>query len=112
MKRLLLFTFFIAFIAAASPMAAQSDRMSHPVATARIVGVDGKAELTFDEALTQAFTVNVLDLTGKLLYTLRHDNSEACISVDLPVENLRKGIYMVQISSADGKTKTLKLQRN
>jgi len=112
MKRLLLFTLFIALLAAANPMAAQADRMSHPVATAKIVGVDGKAELTFDEAMTQSFTVNVLDLTGKLLHTLRHDNSEPCVSVDLPVESLRKGIYMVQISSADGKMKTLKLQRN
>ncbi len=112
MKRLLLFTFLITMIAAVNPLSAQSDRMSHPVATAKIIGIDGKAELTFDEALTQSFTVNVLDLTGKLLHTLRHDNSEPCISVDLPVENLRKGIYMVQITSADGKTKTLKLQRN
>lgn len=112
MKRLLLFTFFIAILSAGSTLSAQSDRLTHPVNTAKIVGVDGKAELMFDEALTQSFTVNVLDLTGKLLYSLKHDNSEPCISVALPVENLRRGIYMVQISSADGKMKTLKLQRN
>lgn len=108
MKRLLLIIFSIAMIAAANPLSAQV----HPVNTAKIVGIDGRAELMFDEPMTQAFTVNVLDLTGKLLFSLRHDNSEACISVDLPVENLRKGIYMVQVSSADGKVKTLKLQRN
>lgn len=111
MKRLLLFTLLIALMGFASPLAAQ-DKVQHPITTAKIVGIDGRAELMFDEPLTQSFTVNILELTGKLLFTLRHDNSEACLSVDLPVENLRRGIYMVQISSADGKTKTLKLQRN
>jgi hypothetical protein len=37
---------------------------------------------------------------------------DPCDSVQLPIENLRKGIYMVQVVSASGKTKTLKLQRN
>lgn len=112
MKRLLLLIFLFAFAAGLTTATAQADRLSHPVSTAKIVGVDGKAELMFDEVVTQSFTVNVLDLTGKLLFSLKHDNSEPCISVDLPVENLRKGIYMVQVSSADGKMKTLKLQRN
>jgi methionine-rich copper-binding protein CopC len=89
------------------------DRVSHPVSTARIAGVDGRTELVFEDAITDAFTVNILDLTGKIVFTQRHAyTAEGCGSVELPVENLRKGIYMVQVMSADGKTKTLKLQRN
>lgn len=89
------------------------DRVTHPVSTARITGMDGRAELVFEEAITDPFTVQVLDLTGKVVFTQRYAaSSEGCEAVELPVENLRKGIYMVQVMSADGKTKTLKLQRN
>ena len=112
MKRILLLA-FASLLLSSTNMVAQSDRMQHPISSARIVGVDGKAELVFDEALSDAFTVSVFDLTGKVMFTLRHDTTdEACESVELPVENLRKGIYMVQVIGGDGKTKTLKLQRN
>ncbi len=89
------------------------DRMTHPVSTARITGMEGRTELVFEEPITDSFTINVLDLTGKVVFTQRHaSSSEGCSGVELPVENLRKGIYMVQVMGADGKTKTLKLQRN
>jgi methionine-rich copper-binding protein CopC len=89
------------------------DRVTHPVSTARIVGMDGRTELVFEEAITESFTINILDLTGKTVFSQRHQvTSDGCQGVELPVENLRKGIYMVQVMSADGKTKTLKLQRN
>jgi hypothetical protein len=32
--------------------------------------------------------------------------------MELPLENLKKGIYMVLITGESGKTKTLKVQRN
>jgi hypothetical protein len=89
------------------------DRVTHPVSTAHITGMDGRTELVFEESITESFTINVLDLTGKIVFTQRHTaSSEGCNGVELPVENLRKGIYMVQVMSANGKTKTLKLQRN
>ncbi|MFN0031401.1 MAG: T9SS type A sorting domain-containing protein [Flavobacteriales bacterium] len=85
----------------------------NPVASARIVGTDGKAELVFEEALTENFTVEVIDLTGESMFMLKLNcEKEPCSSVVLPIESLRKGIYMVQVVSAGGKTKTLKLQRN
>jgi len=110
MKRIILLTFTALLFNLV--MIAQSG-ITHPISTAHIAGVDGKAELIFDEALTDGFTVTVLDLTGKAMFTLRHSsNEEACESIELPVANLRRGIYMVQVIGADGKTKTLKLQRN
>jgi methionine-rich copper-binding protein CopC len=111
MKRILLLTFATLLFSSLTVLA--QDRVQHPVSSARIVGVDGKTELLFDEAIHDSFTVSVLDLTGKSMFMLKHNaNDEACESVPLPVENLRKGIYMVQVIGADGKTKTLKLQRN
>lgn len=108
MKRLLLITFSALLISLAS-----SAQSINTVASARIIGVDGKAELVFEEALTENFTVDVIDLTGNVMFTLKLNcEKEPCASVLLPIENLRKGIYMVQVVSASGKTKTLKLQRN
>ena len=111
MKRILLL--LIATLLITGFTASAQDRVTHPVSTARIIGMDGRTELVFEESLTEAFTVQVLDLTGKVVFTQRHAATvEGCEGVELPVENLRKGIYMVQVMSADGKTKTLKLQRN
>lgn len=93
--------------------AQSQDRMTHPISSARIVGLDGKAELIFEEAMEESFKITVLDLTGKSVFSQQHSATEGgCSSVEIPVENLRKGIYMVQVVGADGKTKTLKLQRN
>jgi len=111
MKRHLLT--FIAALFLFSFSAQSQDRLSHPISSARIVGIEGKAELIFDEAIEESFTVTVLDLTGKSIFVQQHSSTEGgCSSVEIPVENLRKGIYMVQVVGADGKTKTLKLQRN
>jgi methionine-rich copper-binding protein CopC len=111
MKRILLLT-FTALLMSCIQVAAQ-ERMQHPVSTAHIVGMDGRTELVFDEPLADSFTINVLDLTGKSMFTQFHPASEdGCTTIEIPVENLRKGIYMVQVMSGDGKTKTLKLQRN
>ena len=85
----------------------------HPIASARIAGVDGRVELVFDEAVSDAFTISVMDLTGKVIFSQSHQSSsDPCQFVEIPVENLKRGIYMVRVSGVDGKTKTLKLQRN
>jgi methionine-rich copper-binding protein CopC len=88
-------------------------QQSNPMSSAHIVGLDGKAELTFDETITENFTIDIIDLTGTIMATVKiNAEKDPCDSVQLPIENLRKGIYMVQVVSASGKTKTLKLQRN
>lgn len=111
MKRILLLT-FVTLLMFSVPAVAQ-ERTQHPISTARIAGVDGKAELVFDDPYSDSFTITVLDLTGKVMYAQLHAASEdGCLSIQIPVENLRKGIYMVQVIGGDGKTKTLKLQRN
>jgi hypothetical protein len=85
----------------------------HPISTASIASNDGKIELFFDEPVTEHFTVEVRDLTGKTVYVLHSElHNGGCQNLDLPAENLRKGIYMVLITGVSGKTKTLKLQRN
>ncbi len=111
MKRNLLIT-FTALLCFSFATVAQ-DRATHPVSTAHISGVDGKTELVFEEEMNDSFTISVVDLTGKIIFTQQHPSSEnGCTAIELPVENLRKGIYMVQVIGGDGKTKTLKLQHN
>lgn len=111
MKRLLLL-FVLLLMLASTQMHAQSiDR--HPISTASIEFIDGRSEILFEEGVYENFTVQVRDLTGKMIYALQNDRSlSVCNSVELPVENLKKGIYMVLITGDSGKTKTLKLQRN
>jgi methionine-rich copper-binding protein CopC len=95
-----------------STASAQSSAQ-HPISSARILGMDGRVELVFDEPMEDAFTISVMDLTGKAIFTQTHQQSaEPCQFVEIPVENLKRGIYMVRIIGDDGKTKTLKLQRN
>jgi methionine-rich copper-binding protein CopC len=111
MKRF--FTLLVLFFLIAGSSAVAQDRMQHPVSSARIVGMDGRVELVFDEPMVDAFTISVLDLTGKAIFTQTHQHSsEPCQFVEIPLENLKRGIYMVRVIGEDGKTKTLKLQRN
>lgn len=111
MKKNLLLTFTALLFFCLTTVA--QDRPTHPITTAHISGVDGKTELVFDEPMNLSFTVSVVDLTGKVISTQQHAPSEdGCSAIELPVANLRKGIYMVQVIGGDGKTKTLKLQHN
>ncbi len=111
MKRI--FTLIACLILIAGSKASAQSSMQHPISSVRIVGMDGRIELVFDEPMTEAFTISVMDLTGKSIFTQTHHNSnEPCQFVEIPIENLRRGIYMVRVASQDGKTKTLKLQRN
>lgn len=88
-------------------------QQANPLSSAHIVGLDGKAELAFDETISENFTIDIIDLTGTIMATVKISaEKDPCDSVLLPIENLRKGIYMVQVVSSSGKTKTLKLQRN
>lgn len=107
-KLILIFTFFSLI---GGVFAQAIDKNS--IASARLVATDGRSELIFDEPVMENFTVDVRDLTGKLMFSLKSDmKEEGCQSVVLPIEPLRRGIYMVQIVGAGGKIKTLKLQRN
>ena len=109
MKKLILIFVFFSLIGGAFAQAIDKN----PISTARLVATDGRSELIFDEPVNENFTVDVRDLTGKLMFTLRSDmKEEGCQSVVLPIESLRRGIYMVQIIGVGGKMKTLKLQRN
>jgi methionine-rich copper-binding protein CopC len=111
MKRI--FTLLVCLILIAGTHASAQSSVQHPISSARIVGVDGRIELVFEDPITEAFTISVLDLTGKSIFTQTHQHSsEPCQFVEIPVENLRRGIYMVRVAGNDGKTKTLKLQRN
>ena len=111
MKRI--FTLLVCFILIVGSQASAQSGMQHPISSVRIVGMDGRVELVFDEPMTDAFTISVMDLTGKSIFTQTHQSSaEPCQFVEIPIENLKRGIYMVRVVGEDGKTKTLKLQRN
>ncbi len=88
---------------------------SNPIATASISPnpVESKAVLTFDEPVFEELNVVVKDLTGKVLYNFKPDtHGEECTAIRLDMlENLRRGIYIVQVTGASGKIKTLKFQK-
>lgn len=95
----------------ASSSVAQS---SHPLSTASLSPnpAEGKTNLTFEEPINEAFTVVIKDLTGKTMFSVRPEfHGDACSSVPLDVEALRRGIYICQITSQSGKVKTLKFQK-
>lgn len=107
MMKKLLFSFVCAFVLNAAAFG------QHPVNTAHIVSMDGKLELVFDLPVKTAFRLEILDLTGTPIHSQKvSPSSDGCEAIDLPTENLRKGIYFVQVISDDGKSKSLKLQRN
>ena len=111
MKRI--FTLLVCMFLLSGLQAEAQSGAQHPISSARITAQDGRIELVFDEPMSDAFTLSVLDLTGKAIFSQTHQNSlEPCQFVEIPVENLKRGIYMVRIAGEDGKTKTLKLQRN
>ena len=111
MKRI--FTLLVLLLLMSGTSASAQSGVQHPISSARIVGMDGRVELVFDEPMTDAFSISVLDLTGYAIFTQTHQHSsEPCQFVEIPVENLKRGIYMVRVVGDDGKTKTLKLQRN
>jgi methionine-rich copper-binding protein CopC len=111
MKRI--FTLLVCILLIAGSQASAQNATQHPISSVRIVGMDGRVELVFDEPMTDSFTISVMDLTGKAIFTQTHQHSsEPCQFVEIPVENLKRGIYMVRVVGEDGKTKTLKLQRN
>lgn len=75
--------------------------------------VEDRADLLFDQPLTESISITVKDLTGKTVYMLNPDVSgEQCTRVSLDIESLRRGIYIVQIVSQSGRIKTIKFQKN
>ncbi|MEZ4798542.1 MAG: T9SS type A sorting domain-containing protein [Flavobacteriales bacterium] len=75
--------------------------------------VEDKAILQFDEPVYEPITVTIKDLTGKLLYKFNPDTQgEACTAINLDMlTSLRRGIYILQVSSQSGKIKTMKFQK-
>lgn len=88
---------------------------SHPVNTAFVSPnpVESKAMILFEEPVFEELSVVIKDLTGKILYQFKPDTrGEECRQINLDmVESLRRGIYIVQITSHSGKVKTLKIQK-
>jgi len=87
----------------------------NPIGTASISPnpVESKAALTFEEPVLEDINVVVKDLTGKVLYNFKPDtHGEECTSVRMDMlENLRRGIYIIQVTGTSGKVKTLKFQK-
>lgn len=111
MKKKLLLFLFTTLISSGALMA----QSGHPVTTASITPnpVESKAFLTFEEPMTEGFSLVVKDLTGKTVLQYRPDTrGEECTAVRLDMlESLRRGIYIVQITSDSGKVKTIKFQK-
>ncbi len=87
----------------------------NPVGSSTIMPnpVEDKAEVVFEEPVTEGLTIVIKDLTGKLVYSIRPEISGGgCTSVPLEIESLKRGIYILQVSSQSGKVKTLKFQKN
>ena len=74
--------------------------------------VEDKVDLNFEQPIKEDLQIVVKDLTGKTVYTLHPTmDGEDCYRVSMDLEFLRRGIYIMQITSTSGKTKTLKLQK-
>ncbi|MBL7943776.1 MAG: T9SS type A sorting domain-containing protein [Flavobacteriales bacterium] len=87
----------------------------HPLSTAYITPnpVDDKAIVAFEQPLHESVLIVVKDLTGKVMYTHQTDSgSDSINEVRINLEELSRGIYILQVSVAEGKIKTLKFQKN
>jgi methionine-rich copper-binding protein CopC len=110
MKRLLLSVF--ASLLMSSMAVAQS---SNPITSATVSPnpVESKASLTFDEPVNEVLTIVIKDLTGKVVSNFKSDyqgQEYSSVNLDM-VESLKRGIYIIQITGASGKVKTLKFQK-
>lgn len=107
MKKLLLFLFAAALTTVV--------RSQHPVTTAWITPnpVDNAAVIAFEQPVEERITVVVKDLTGKIIYAMQTDaGAEAVSRIHMNLEELARGIYILQVSASGGKVKTLKFQKN
>ena len=110
MKRLLLSVF--AALLMSSMAVAQGN---NPITSASVSPnpVESKASLTFDEPVNEELTIVIKDLTGKVVSNFKSDyqgQEYSSINLDM-VESLKRGIYIIQITGASGKVKTLKFQK-
>lgn len=86
----------------------------HPISTAFITPntLEGTAELMFEEPVNEEFTIVIKDLTGHTVLTSKPESPvQECVQVSLNIENLKKGIYICQITGVNGKVKTLKFHK-
>lgn len=86
----------------------------HPVTTAFVSPnpVEDHADLTFAQSINEDVTIVIKDLTGKTVLTRNPElNGEICSNIPLDLESLRRGIYILQVTSQSGKTKTIRFQK-
>ena len=86
----------------------------HPISTAYISpnAEDNKTVIMFEEPVMESMTIVVKDLTGKTVMSFVPEiPGEECTEIQLDVNDLKRGIYICQITGADGKVKTLKFQK-
>jgi hypothetical protein len=110
MKRILLS--LICVLGMALGAMAQS---GHPINSAYITPnpVDSRAELMFEEPVTETIHVVVKDLTGKTMLDFHPDTpGMECRRIELDLDFLKRGIYVLQIMGSSGKTKTLRFQKS
>jgi hypothetical protein len=108
MKRLLL-TITI-FIAATVAGMAQSGSLATAFLSPN--PVEDRVDLNFEQPIKEDLQIVIKDLTGKTVYSMRPETGgEDCYRIAMDLDFLRKGIYIMQVLSPSGKTKTLKLQK-
>ena len=74
--------------------------------------VEDRVDLNFEQPVKEDLQIVIKDLTGKTVYSLRPETGgEDCYRIAMDLDFLRKGIYIMQVLSPSGKTKTLKLQK-
>jgi hypothetical protein len=107
-------TILLVFIFAAFAVVNGVGQQVHPISTASITPnvSEGKAELMFEEPVTEQLTVVIKDLTGHVMLTVKSDMpGESCTMITLDIETLKNGIYICQITGSSGKIKTLKFHK-
>lgn len=105
----------LTFLVTVSLGLAGYSQSNHPMNTAFVSPnpVESKAAILFEQPINEEVMVVIKDLTGKILYQFKPDTrGEECRQINLDmVENLRRGVYIVQLTSNSGKIKTLKIQK-
>ena len=69
----------------------------------------GKVTVTFNSNSVTKFSLNVIDMMGKVVISENFTGEEGFNSKDIDLEKYSKGIYLVSIQSEDGNVKSLRL---
>jgi hypothetical protein len=108
MKKLLLTLTIFAAVSAAG--LAQSGSLSTAFLSPN--PVEDRVDLNFEQPVKEDLHIVIKDLTGKVVYSMNPETGgEECYRIAMDLDFLRRGIYIMQVMSPSGKTKTLKLQK-